>query len=370
MIIPRSILLFLALFYACATAIAQTQTPSGEWPNASAAESGLSEAKLRSLETAIRSGEFSKIGSVLIARHGKLVYEDYFDGDANSLRDTRSATKCITGALVGIAIGEGKLSGVDAKVLSLLPERARKVQNPDPRKAAITIEDFLTMSSPLECDDWNDASRGNEERMYVVEDWAQFVLDLPIRGRMHVGEQVDPPPYGRYFSYCTGGVFTLSEVLAKTTGMRTDHYAQQKLFSPLGISTVQWVYSPLNVPQTGGGLRLTSRDLLKIAQLYLDGGQWQGKRIVNESWVRSSIQPHAQIDETTDYGYLWWLKSFKSGKKTYPAFFVTGNGGNKVVAIPALDMTVVITSTNYNTHGMHEQTDKILTDYVLASVEK
>ncbi len=64
------------------------------------------------------------------------------------------------------------------------------------------------------------------------------------------------------------------------------------------------------------------------------------------------------------------LKSFKSGKKTYPAFFVTGNGGNKVVAIPALDMTVVITSTNYNTHGMHEQTDKILTDYVLASVEK
>jgi len=370
MIIPRSITLFLTLFYACAAATAQTQTPTGDWPKASGAESGLSETKLRSLETAIHSGEFSKIGSVLIARHGKLVYEGYFDGDANSLRDTRSVTKCITGALVGIAIGEGKLSGVDAKVLSLLPERARKIQNPDPRKSAITVEDFLTMSSPLECDDWNDASRGNEERMYVVEDWAQFTLDLPIRGHMHVGEQVDPPPYGRYFSYCTGGVFTLSEVLAKTTGLRTDRYAQQKLFSPLGISNLQWVYSPLNVPQTGGGLRLTSRDLLKIAQLYLDGGQWQGKRIVNESWVRRSIQPHAQIDETTDYGYLWWLKSFKSGEKSYPAFYVTGNGGNKVMAIPSLDMTVVITSTNYNTHGMHEQTDKIVTDYVLASVEK
>src|SRR5712692_3432617 len=347
-----------------------SQTATGDWPTASPAESGLSDARLRSLDAAIRSGEFKKIGSVLIARHGKLAYEGYFDGDAGTLRNTRSATKSITDVLIGIAIDEHKLSGVDAKILTLLPERARKIQNPDPRKAAITVEDFLTMSSTLECDDWNDASRGNEERMYVVEDWAQFILDLPIRGRMHVGEQVEAPPHGRYFSYCTGGVFTLSEVLEKATGMRTDHYACKKLFRPLGITNVEWVYSPMNVPQTGGGLQLTSRDLLKIAQLYLDGGEWQGKRIVSEAWVRSSTQPHARIDEATEYGYLWWLKSFKSGEKSYPAFFMTGNGGNKVVAIPALDMAVVITSTNYNTHGMHEQTDKILTDYVLAAIER
>jgi CubicO group peptidase (beta-lactamase class C family) len=361
-----------ALFASFATSSqAQTssQTTTGGWSTASAAEIGLSAARLRSLDAAIRSGEFKKIGSVLIARHGKLVYEGYFDGDAATLRDTRSATKSITDALIGIAIDEHKLSGVDAKILALLPERARRIQNPDPRKAAITVEDFLTMSSPLECDDWNDASRGNEERMYLVEDWAQFILDLPIRGRMRVGEQPEAPPYGRYFSYCTGGVFTLSEVLEKVTGERTDRYAREKLFQPLGIANVEWVYSPRNVPQTGGGLRLTSRDLLKIAQLYLNGGEWQGKRIVSESWVQRSTQPHARIDEATDYGYLWWLKSFKSGEKSYPAFFMSGNGGNKVVAIPALDMTIVITSTNYNTHGMHEQTEKILTDYVLAAVE-
>jgi len=348
----------------------QAQQPNAVWPKASIAESGLSEAKLQSMEAAVRAGEFKKIGSVLVAKHGKLVYEGYFDGDATTLRDTRSATKTITGALVGIAIAEGKLSGVDAKVLSLLPEHARKLQNPDPRKTAITVEDFLTMSSLLECDDWNDASRGNEERMYLVEDWAQFILDLPIRGRMHLGEQIEPPSYGRHFSYCTGGVFTLSEVLAKATGMRTDRYSQEKLFAPLAITNVQWVYSPMNVPQTGGGLRLTSSDLLKIAQLYLDRGRWQGRQIIRESWVRDSTQPQARIDEATEYGYLWWLKSFKSGEKSYDAFYMSGNGGNKVVAIPALDMTVVITSTNYNTRGMHEQTEKILTDYVLASVEK
>ena len=216
---------------------------------------------------------------------------------------------------MGIAIDEHNLIGVDAKVLALLPERARRIQNPDPRKAKITVEDFLTMSSPLECDDWNDASRANEERMYVVEDWAQFILDLPIRGRMHLGEKVETPRYGRYFSYCTGGAFPLSEVLENATGERTDRYVREKLFAPLGITNVEWVYSPMNVPQTGGGLRLTSPDLLKIAQLYLDGGRWQGTRIVSEGWVRNSTQPRAQTDEATDYGYLWWLKSFKSGRR-------------------------------------------------------
>jgi CubicO group peptidase (beta-lactamase class C family) len=338
------------------------------WSTVAPESAGLSTKPLSDMSSAIRAGDFKKIGSVLIARHGKLVYEGYFDGDASALRDTRSATKSITDMLVGIAISERKLSGVDARVLQLLPEHARRLQNPDPRKDKITVEDFLTMSSPLECDDWNDASRGNEERMYVIEDWAQFILDLPIAGHMHLGEQIDPPPYGRYFSYCTGGVFTLSEVLQKATGVRTDHYAQEKLFGPLGITDAQWFYSPMNIPQTGGGLRLSGRDLLKLAQLYLNGGSWQGRRIVDEKWVRTSTQPHARIDEETEYGYLWWLKAFKSGGKSYPAFFMSGNGGNKVMAFPGLDMVVVITSTNYNTRGMHQQTEKLLTDYVLAAV--
>jgi CubicO group peptidase (beta-lactamase class C family) len=365
-IVFRSIRLILILTVFSVIAAAQTLSSNPEMPKPSV-DAGVSSEKLQSMETAIRSGEFKKIGSVLVARHGRLVYEAYFDGDASTLRDTRSATKSITDILVGIAIREKKLSGIDAHVLALLPEHERRMQNRDPRKDKITVEDFLTMSSPLECDDWNDASRGNEERMYVVEDWTQFILDLPVRGHMHVGEQVEAPKYGRYFSYCTGGVFTLSEVLQKATGLRTDRYAQDKLFGPLGITDALWVFSPLNIPQTGGGLRLTSRDLMKIAQLYLNGGTWQGTRIVDEAWVRASTQPHAQIDDETEYGYLWWLKTFKSAGKSYPAFFMSGNGGNKIAVFPGLDMAVVITSTNYNTHGMHEQTEKLLTDYILAA---
>jgi len=359
-----------ARLFSIALCAAAAVAQPGVWPTSSPSDVGLSEAKLRAMSAAVRTADFRKIGSILVARHGKLAYEDYVEGDAGTLRDTRSATKSITDILVGIAIHEKKLSGVDAEVLALLPEHAARVQNPDPRKSAITVEDFLTMSSPLECDDWNDLSRGLEDRMYLIEDWAQFILDLPVRGRMHVGEQIDSPPYGRYFSYCTGGVFTLSEVLAKVTGMPTDRYAQQKLFAPLGITSLNWVYSPLNIPQTGGGLRMKSRDLLRIAQIYLDGGRYDGQQIVPEDWVRASTVPHARIDDATEYGYLWWIKSFKSGDRTWPAFFMSGNGGNKVVVVPRADLVAVLTSTNYATRGMHEQTERLLTDYVLAAIER
>ena len=294
-----------------------TASAQSGWTKGNPTDVQINPARLQAMEAAIKAGDFKKISSVLIARHGKLVYEGYFDGDATTLRDTRSATKSITGILIGLAIQENKLSGVDAQILALLPEHRRRLQNPDPRKDEITVEDFLTMSSPLECDDWNDASRGNEERMYLIEDWSQFILDLPIAGHMRIGEKSDPPKYGRHFSYCTGGVFTLSEVIQKTTGMRTDQFAQQKLFTPLGIKpeNASWVFSPLGIPQTGGGLRLTSPDLLKIAQLYLNGGKWpdnstNAQQLIHQAWVTASTAPHAAINDHQEYGYLWWLQSF------------------------------------------------------------
>ncbi|MGE5616674.1 MAG: serine hydrolase domain-containing protein [Bacillota bacterium] len=328
--------------------------------------------RLKAMEEEAAAGKFRKIGSVLVARHGKLVYEKYFDGDASTLRNTRSATKSITDILVGLAIEDGKLSGVSARVLELLPERRRKMANRDPRKDRITVEDLLTMSSALECDDWNDASRGNEERMYLIEDWAQFILDLPIGGRMHIGEAKETLPYGRRFSYCTGGAFVLGEIVGKVTGERADRYAQRRLFGPMGIraENVRWTYSPLDGPQTGGGLELRSRDLLAIGQMWLDGGRWNGRQIVNEAWVKASVTPHARISENTDYGYFWWLQSFKSANDgvAHPAFFMTGNGGNRVYGFPDLDAAVVVTSTNYNSRDMHQISERVLTEFVLPAL--
>jgi CubicO group peptidase (beta-lactamase class C family) len=334
------------------------------WLTTDAASAGLDRAALSRMEQAIASGEFKKITSILVARQGKLAYEAYFDGSADTLRDTRSATKTITGMLTGIAFEQHQLPGLDTKVVSYFPEK-QPLANPDPRKAAITVEDLLTMSSLMECDDWNNFSRGNEERMYLIEDWVKFYLDLPIKGFPPWANKPQDSPYGRSFSYCTAGVTTLGGVLEKATHTKLADFSAKNLFGPLGIQNVQWSYSPLGLAMGGGGLRFQSRDLLKLGQLYLNGGSWNGKRIVAESWVKSSTAPHAQIDEQTNYGYLWWLKDFKAGERSWSAYFMSGNGGNKVTVFPQLDMAIVITSTNYNTKGMHEQTERLLTDYIL-----
>ena len=320
-------------------------------------------------DAAIRNGDFKKITSVLVARNGQIVHEAYFNGaDAATLHNTRSCTKTITGALIGIAIDRGMIPEVQAAVLPYFSDR-QPLQNPDPRKTKITIEDFLTMSSLLECDDWNDMSRGNEERMYLIEDWVKFTLDLPIKGFAPWATRPKDSPYGRSFSYCTAGVFVLGQVVAKAAKVPVDRFAAETLFGPLGIRGATWPYSPLDLAQTGGGLRLASADYAKLGQLFLDGGSWAGKRVVSEAWVRESVKPHVRIDADTEYGYLWWLRSFGPKEKPHTAWAMQGNGGNKIVVLPALRMVVVVTSNNYNTRGMHEQTDRIVNDFVLGALE-
>jgi CubicO group peptidase (beta-lactamase class C family) len=341
-------------------------TDGEDWSTGTPESVELRPRSLDAMIHAIEQDEFKKITSVLVARHARLVHESYFQGfDPHSLMNTRSASKSITGMLVGIAMDKAFLAGASQPILPFFPDK-QPAQYPDARKGNITLEDLLTMSSLLECDDFNPFSRGNEERMYPIEDWVQFTLDLPIRGFPAWATKPEDSPYGRNFSYCTAGVVTLGGVLERATGMSVPQFADQSLFSPLGIEAVEWQFIPLGTAMTGGGLGLRSRDLLKLGQLYLNHGVWHGRRIISEEWVRESTRPHAAVDDETEYGYLWWLRSF--GPKGHRAYLMQGNGGNKVAVFPALDMVVVITSTNFGAPGMHEQTDRLLSDYVLAAV--
>ncbi len=320
------------------------------------------------LESAVAAGEFPGLGSVLLAQRGTLVYERYFAGEVDTLRDTRSATKSITALLMGIAIDRREISDVGRTILDYFPEK-QPVAHPDPRKTIVTIEDLLTMSSLLECDDWNSFSRGNEERMYLIEDWLQFTLDLPIKGFPPWAAKPSESEYGRAFSYCTAGVFVLGRVIERAAGRPLDEFADEVLFRPLGITSREWPYSPLGEAQSGGGLKLRSLDLLALGQLVEAGGFVAERRLVSPDWIERMTQPHVRVDDGVEYGYLWWLRNFDQADDSY-AFYMSGNGGNKVVVFPDHEAVAVITSTHYNRRGMHELTDRVVIEFLLPAVRR
>jgi CubicO group peptidase (beta-lactamase class C family) len=326
-------------------------------------------AQFDAVTTAIEAGTFKQITSVVVARHGKVVYEHYFDqAGAEGLRNTRSVTKTVAGMLVGLAV-ERNMLRLDSPVLPHFPE-LRPLAAADPRKDKITVEDFLTMSSLLECDDDNQLSRGNEERMYLVEDWSRFAADLPIRGFPEWQPRPESSPYGRAWSYCTAGVALLGPLLERVTGQSVQEFAAANLFAPLGIDKVKWQLQPKGTAMTGGGLQLRSVDLMKLGQLYLDGGRRDGKQVISSTWVSRSIAPHAHARDDYNYGYLWWLQTLKADGGDVPAYSMAGSGGNKVFVLPAQDAVVVITTTNFQVRGAHPLSDKLLTTLILPALAR
>jgi len=324
---------------------------------------------IQKMDSLIAIHEFKEISSVVIAHHGKVVFENYYNGSTKDTKhNTRSATKTITGTLIGTLLQNGAIQSVSVHASKF--SKVKNLQNADPRKDQITIEDLLTMSSILECDDWEESSRGKEDRMYLIEDWVKFYWDLPIKGFPEWKPKPKDSKYGRSFSYCTSGVVVLGDVINTVSGS-LEKYADQALFSKLGITDYHWQMTPTGLPMTGGGLGLRSRDLLKIGQLYLNKGKWNQEQIISENYVEESIKPHAEVGMFDyEYGYLWWLSAFGKEQKV-KSYFMSGTGGSKIAVFPELDLVVVLTSTFYN-GGMksHNQTTKFLDEFIIPEIIK
>jgi len=282
-------------------------------------------------------GSQHKIHSVLLVRNGQLIVEEYFNKhSANQPHDLRSTTKSIRSISMGIAIDQGFIASVDAPISKYLKNPV-PTKNLDERKQDITIRHLLTMSSGLDCNDWDKKSRGQEDRVYKKKDWLQYTLNLPM---------VNDP--GTVVSYCSIGVILAAEIISQASGMTINKFAEKYLFKPLGIHHLQWEHtSNKEVIQSVKRLYLTPRDMAKIGQLILNQGKWNGEQVVSAQWVEESTTPKTKITGI-DYGYLWWNLPFNVGDDIIVAKTATGNGGQYIIVIPEMDMVAVFTGGAYN----------------------
>jgi CubicO group peptidase (beta-lactamase class C family) len=357
---------------ACTSQPSSKQANDG-WQTAAPADVGLNESPLSAVVERIQDKRYQNVDSLLIVKDGKLAFEAYFDGyewdydspefkgEAIQYRpETRhnlaSVTKSVTSILVGIALDQGKIQSVDEKMFAFFPKHAH-LNNA--QKDTITLKHLLTMSSGLA---WNGTEvplsdlQNDIVQLFIVDDPVAHILSKPI---------VNTP--GLTFHYSSGDTNVVGEIIQAATGQRMDIFAEKYLFAPLGISDYAWEFINDDMVFASGDLQLRPRDMAKLGQLYLNGGVWEGKRIVSEAWIAESTQKHMTLSTTSGYGYLWWLDTYRVGSTAVDAFSAEGWGGQRIIVIPDWEMIVVFTGGNY---ASEDPSEEILTRYILPAVQK
>ncbi|MBV9496208.1 MAG: serine hydrolase, partial [Acidobacteria bacterium] len=328
------------------------------WDTANAADAGLDEAVLarlvqRLIDADPAARRPSLIHSLLVARHGKLVLEEYFFGfDRDTLHDTRSAGK----TFASVMLGATNALTPETPLFSVMKG---SFANPDPRKERITIGQLLTHTSGLACDDNDEESPGNEDTMQSQKaqpDWVRYALDLPMAH--------DP---GSRYAYCSAGIHLVGAALSVATKTWLPELFDRTIARPLEFGPYAWNLMPNGEGYQGGGAFLRPRDLLKVGQTYLDGGVWRGRRVVSEDWVERSTAKQIAITPTTtglspeafsnsyneaDDGFAWHLYQLKSGDRTFAEYEAAGNGGQLLMVVPERDLVVVITAGLYGQGGI------------------
>ena len=276
------------------------------------------------LEPALaRVAELSRMRSILVSVDGELLAEQYFHGAApHRAANLKSASKSIISVLVGIALDQGNLDGIDTTLDRFFPEYLD-----DPAKGRITVEDLLTMRSGLET-----TSNRNYGRWVQSGNWVRHVLTRPL---------VSKP--GSRMIYSTGNTHLLSALITKASGMDTYSFARRYLGEPMGISVPRWTTDPQGIYFGGNQMSMTPRDMLAIGEMYLNCGRVGTTQIVSEKWVRTSILPHATRTRSRDraYGYGWWVRDLYG----YDAFYAWGYGGQFIYVVPGLRLVTVMTSS-------------------------
>ena len=378
----RSILftLLAAVVLAMPVSLARAQDvcgapPSGpdKWPVATPDSVGLNSATLCPVIKRLTDWKDANVHALLVARHGKLVFEHYFTGpdehlgrpagtvtfNAETRHDERSGSKSVTSLVFGIALDRGWIKSVDQPMMPFFPAYA-SLRTPE--KDAIRLRDLLTMSSGFE---WHEfgvpyTSKDNSEiGMDFSPDPYKFALSQPI---------VAPP--GTVWNYSSGSTELLGAILKQATGKTVDQLARTELFEPLGITDVEWLKYPQNGnPIAAAGLRLRPRDLAKIGQLVLQHGAWNGKQVVSSAYVDAATSPQMNAFDLNFYGYQFWLGRSLVAKREVLWSSAVGLGAQRVIIVPEFDLVMVMNAGMYQSPIQGQVPLEILNRYVLNSIQ-
>lgn len=292
-----------------------------EFPRTTPESQGVSSAGILQWVEAIER-DVHEVHSFMLLRHGRVIAEGWWSPHGPEHPHLMfSVSKSFTATAVGLAVAEGRFS-LDDAVLSFFPEHAPAEVND--HLAAMQVRHLLTMSTGQAEDTWTPMV------LRPDGDWFAGFFDVPVRYAP-----------GTHFVYNTGATYMLSAIVQHATGMKVLDYLRPRLFEPLGIEGATWVESPQGITAGGIGLSLTTEDLARFGQLYLNKGRWQEARVLPEAWVEQATAAQVQssgmnTDWTQGYGYQFW----RSRHHTY-----RGDGvfGQFCIVMPGQDAVLAMT---------------------------
>jgi CubicO group peptidase (beta-lactamase class C family) len=328
------------------------------------------------LAQAQQDGRVRGLHALLVSQGGKIVFEHYGMGEdeqegRGSLgtvvftpdvpHDLRSVSKSVVGLAYGIALAAGRVPPPEAKLYEQFPDYADLARQPG--RDRLTVHHVLSMTLGFE---WDELSipysdpRNAEIEMEAAPDRYRFILERPI-----VGEP------GVKWSYCGGATALLGHLIEKGTGESLLAFCRRVLFQPLSLGPAAWAMGTDGEYRAASGLRLPSRDLLKIGQLVLAGGAWDGRQIVPRDWVKRALAPVVTLQDGRRYGYHWYLGASPAiaSQQRQPWVGGIGWGGQRLYVFPALDLVVAQYCGNYDKPNTEQRriSDVIIGEIVLPS---
>ena len=323
----------------------QTEVLNWDFDYSSPEEQGISQDLLDEMQEII-SEQYPAVDSILIVRNGKII----LDLHQNSFKDSDvhriySGTKSILSILVGIAIDQGYIESVDVHLLDFFQDK--EINYSGEMKGAITLEHLMTMTSGMQCLDAD---------TYGLDWWVEF-MGSPNWVSTFLDQPMNAVP-GEEFYYCDGSANLVSAILQDSVGMSLYTFAEQYLFTPLGIDELYWHQVGGGYYNGSTGVHILPKDYAKIGSLLLTGGRWQGEQIVSEEWIASSTSKYIEGSFTDWYGYYWWVD-----EEGYISAF--GLGNQLLYVIPEENLIVVIFSQPEEGRYYDIYAEDILEDLIL-----